>query len=85
MKKFELNEQEVELFKYLQGSKGVGDSLCKFLERFCDHICDVRNMPDLSTDTMRAHKAAGDAIQAEIIHRIRMGNGKPAPMRDHSV
>jgi len=85
MRKFELNEREVELFKYLQGSQTVGDSLVSFLERFCDHICDVRNMPELSTETMRAHQAAGNAIQQEIIHRIRMGNGKPAATVDHSV
>lgn len=85
MKKFELNEQEIDLFKYLQESQSVGGALCSFLERFCDHICDVRNMPDLSIETMRAHRAAGEAIQDEVIHRIRMGNPRGTPVVDQSV
>ena len=74
MLKFKLTPEEIELFKGLQSSTTIGRSIEKMLSHFCDYLCDVRNMADLDTETMKGHAIAATAIQREIIRRIQMRN-----------
>lgn len=73
-----ITDQQVEMFKSLQNTE-VGRLLAEFLDSFCDAICDIRNMEDLTDDARKARLAMTKLIEDEIIIRLRLSNKKETP------
>lgn len=48
--------------------------LAEFLSELISHYADIRNLPVLTNEELKARQLACEIIQTEILNRLRMNN-----------
>lgn len=76
-----LTKEQQQMFLTLK-SMSVGSELCGFLGQFCDHLCDIRTMDDLSEEARKARLDLARLLDRELISRLRLSN--PSEDKEHN-
>lgn len=69
-----LEEKEVAMFRQMQDTS-IGTVFRGFVEKMIDHLCDVRNMPNVEKEEMQARLRAAVILEKELLDRIRSSSG----------